>query len=393
MSGSDLLRRRGAHDSGKVSMTELFFDLIFVFAVTQLSHTLVERLEPIHGLQTLLLFLAVWWLWIFSTWCTNLLDPDKVQVRLLLFAMMLGGLMLSSTIPQAFDGRGWVFGVVFAVLQVGRSLFMVAVLRSRPEWRRNFLRIAIWLTASGILWVIGGLAEDRMRLVFWIAALAVEYVSPALYFWVPGLSRSSTADWNVDGGHMAERCMLFVIIALGESLLVTGATFADLAWNLPAILAMLAAFLGSVAMWWVYFDTGAEYASRRISQSSDPGRIARMAYTYLHLPIVGGIIVSAVADELVLKHPDHLDAAATAVILGGPMLYLIGNALFKWAMRDRRFPPLSHLAGLALLASLVPVAMAHLLSALWLGVAAASVMVMVAVWESYAIRRPGVAGG
>ncbi|MCL6711098.1 low temperature requirement protein A [Pseudomonas sp. R2.Fl] len=381
------LRTRGQRDSGKVSMTELFFDLVFVFAVTQLSHTLLEHLDLGGFLRTSALFLAIWWLWIFTSWCTNWLNPDTTAVRLLLFALMLGGLVLSSSIPQAFGATGLAFGLLFAVMQVGRSLFMVRAFRGHRDQRDNFLRMSLWLLLSGAFWLAGGLLEDQQRLICWLVALGIEYAAPAMYFRVPGLGRSRTSDWDVDGAHLAERCMLFVIIALGESLLVTGATFAGLAWTPATVAGFLAAFLGSVAMWWVYFDSGAEHASHRIAHSEDPGRLARVAYTYTHLLIVAGIIVCAVADELVLVHPDHASPAGIVAILGGPALYLSGNALFKWLTRERRFPPLSHLAGLVLLALMGGwVALAHP-SALSLGIGTTLVMMTVAIWETRALRR------
>jgi low temperature requirement protein LtrA len=204
------------------------------------------------------------------------------------------------------------------------------------------------------------------------------------------MGRSNTTDWDVDGHHLAERCALFVIIALGESILVTGATFAGHAWNTPTIAAFIVAFLGSVAMWWIYFDTGAERASHRISHSDDPGRQARLAYTYLHLLIIAGIIVCAVADELTLAHPEHFEGdgrAAMAAMVGGPMLYLLGVALFKWVCNERRGPPLSHCTGIVLLAALMPLALAHLLTPLALGTATTLILVIVAAWETIALRR------
>ena len=384
-----LLRDRARHESNRVTMVELFFDLVFVFAVTQLSHGLLEHLTPGGALQTLLLFLAVWWLWIFTSWTTNWLDPDRPAVRLMLFALMLGGLLLSASIPDAFGDKGFVFGAVFAAMQVGRTLFVLRAMRAhRPGHHRNFQRITLWLCLSAVFWISGGLATDETRIACWIAAVAIEYAGPALYFWVPGMGRSNTADWDIDGAHMAERCALFVIIALGESILVTGATFAGLSWDASTVIAFLAAFLGSVAMWWIYFDTGAERASHRIVQSADPGRVARNAYTYLHLLIVAGIIVCAVADELVLAHPGHATDAGIAAILGGPTLYLLGNALFKWVTNDRRTPPLSHLAGLLLLFGLMPFAFAHVMSALALGATTTAILVLVAAWETVALRRP-----
>lgn len=383
-----LLRRRGQHDSGKVSMVELFFDLVFVFAVTQLSHGLLAHLTPTGALHTLMLLMAVWWLWIFTSWVTNWLDPEKVPVRVMLFALMSGGLLMSSSIPEAFGEKGLLFACTFAAMQVGRNLFMLWALRGEgAAQQRNFLRILVWFLASGVFWVWGGFEQGGLRTGLWLLAIAIEYVSPSVAFWVPGLRHSLTAEWDVDGGHLAERCGLFVIIALGESILVTGATFTGLPGNGVTAAAFLVSFLGSVAMWWMYFDTAAERASHRIAQSDDPGRIARLAYTYVHLLIVAGVIVCAVADEIVLVHPAHAETMGVAVILAGPALYLLGNALFKWTLNDRKLPPLSHLAGLSLLAMVMPFAFAHQLSALALGAATTGVMVLVAGWESIALRR------
>lgn len=385
-----LLRARGGHDSGRVGMVELFFDLVFVFAITQLSHSLLAHLDLAGALQTGFLLLAMWWVWIYTSWVTNWLNPEASSVRLCLFALMLAGLVLSASLPKAFAEHGVFLSVAYVAMQVGRTAFMVWALRKGPTALRvNFVRILIWLLLSGAFWIAGGLSEGGERVKWWCVALGLEIVSPWLYFWVPGLGRSRTTDWDVDGNHLAERCALFVIIALGESLLVTGATFSGLPeLTLQHALGFVAAFVGSVAMWWVYFDTGAERAHHRMVHSEDPGRQARLAYTYCHVPIVAGIIVCAVADELVLVHPDHASNAGIAAILGGPAIYLLGNALFKWVTNDRVIPPLSHLTGLALLALLAWPAFAHAFSALQLGLLTTLVMVLVATWETLALRRP-----
>ena len=385
-----LLRTRGSHDSGRVGMVELFFDLVFVFAVTQISHSLLAHLDSTGAWRAGFMLLAVWWVWIYTSWVTNWLNPEAPAVRLCLFALMLAGLVLSAALPKAFAEHGVFFGVAYVAMQVGRTAFMVWALRKGPaSLRINFVRILVWLLLSGTFWIAGSVSEDNQRVAWWCLALGLEIVSPWLYFWVPGLGRSRTTDWDVDGNHLAERCALFVIIALGESLLVTGATFSGLPELNPRnALAFVAAFVGSVAMWWVYFDSGAERAHHRIVHSDDPGRQARLAYTYCHVPIVAGIIVCAVADELVLVHPDHASNAGIAAILGGPAIYLVGNAMFKWVTNDRIIPPLSHLVGLALLAALAWPAFAHAFSALQLGLLTTVVMVLVATWETAALRRP-----
>jgi len=178
-----------------------------------------------------------------------------------------------------------------------------------------------------------------------------------------------------------------VIIALGESILVTGATAASLPATGAAICAFLVAFVGSVAMWWIYFNIGAERGSREFAGAADPGRMARNVYTYFHIPIVAGIVVCAVADEITIAHPaGHLSPGAAAVLLGGPALYLAGNIYFKRA--SAKYYPLSHLAGLGLLALVAAISptVEHVTS-LSLGVATSTILVIVAVWETLSFRK------
>ncbi len=379
------LRRRGGHDSGRVTYVELFFDLVFVFAVTQLSHGLLHHLSLAGAVETGLLMMAVWWVWIYTSWITNWLDPERAPVRLLLFVLMAAGLVLSASIPTAFAERGLAFAGAFVFMQVGRSLFMLWALKLHDERNyRNFLRITLWLALSGIFWIAGGFAGSHARLGLWATAIVIEYVMPAAGMWVPGLGRSTTADWNIDGGHLAERCALFIIIALGESVLVTGATFAELPWSVPTIAAFTVTFVGSVAMWAVYFNIGAERASRQIVRSDDPGRLGRSGYTYLHILIVAGIIVSAVADELVLSHPlGHTDLKTLLVTVGAPALYLLGTALFKSLTAPTL--PLSHLIGLGLLALVASAG--TVASPLVLSAGTSASLVAVAVWEWASLKR------
>jgi low temperature requirement protein LtrA len=200
------------------------------------------------------------------------------------------------------------------------------------------------------------------------------------------LGPSSMEAWAVEGGHMAERCAGFIIIALGEAIVVNGATFAELSWTTENILAFLSALVGSIAMWWVYFHKGAEAGSELLSKSAESGRLARLAYTYLHMPIIAGIILTAVSDELVLKHPTgHSDLRAVLSTVGGPLVFLIGTILFKHTIRG--FLQLSHGVGIVML--LVLSYFAAELSPLWLSIATTVIMIVVAVWESVSLRlRP-----
>ncbi len=378
-----LLRARAPHQHHRVTYVELFFDLVFVFAITQISHTLLAHFTPLGVLQTTILFLAVWWVWIFTSWITNWLDPERTPVRVMLFALMIAGLLLSTSIPKAFETRGVAFALAFVFMQVGRSFFtFLSLPKSQTGWRMNLLRITLWMTCSGVFWIAGAFAEGQARLALWIVAVAIEYCGPAMRFRFPGLGATPLGDWEVEGGHMAERCALFIIIALGESIVVTGATFAETAWTATAISAFVVALLGSIAMWWVYFHIGAEAGAEHISHSEDTGRLARLAYTYIHLPIVAGIVVSAVGDELLLAHPDgHSDMKAMLSMIGGPLLFLVGTILFKRSIRG--IFQLSHLVGIGLLIVLIP--FAHFLSPLELSAATTVIMLIVAAWEAISL--------
>jgi low temperature requirement protein LtrA len=370
------------HGHNKVTFIELFFDLIFVFAITQLSHLLLHHFSLHGAAETLMLMLAVWWVWIFTSWVTNWLDPEALPVRIFLLLLMLAGLLLSSSIPQAFGARGLVFAGTYVFMQVGRSLFSLWVFARHQHTVQihNFLRILVWLGSAGVFWMAGGFLHDEARLLCWTIALVIEYLSPSMGFWTPILGRSSTTDWNVEGEHLAERCGLFIIIALGESVLVTGATFAELSWNSSTVAAFIVSFIGSVTMWWLYFDVGAEIGSARMAHAKDPGRIARLAYTYLHLFIVAGIIVSAVADEFVLAHPlGHGEIKFTLAILGSAALYLFGITVFKWAVAGHF--PTSHLVALIVLGLLAIPATA--ISPLGLSLLATLTLISLATWERY----------
>lgn len=383
-----LLRDR---DKGaSVTNIELFFDLVFVFAVTQLSHTLLADLTALGAVHVLILFLAVWWAWIFTSWVTNRLEPEHWSVRIALIVLMLLGLVLSTSLPEAFGSKGLAFALAYVGMQVGRSLFMLWALLADDDatHERNFRRITVWLGVSGAFWIAGGFVAGEARLLLWIVALVLETSAPALGFHVPGLGQSWSTDWDVEGDHLAERCSLFIIIALGEALVVTGATVSGMTLTPLHVAAFLTAFVGSVAFWWIYFDTGAQTGSRRIAEADDPGQDARLLYTYIHLLIVAGIIVSAVGDELLLAHPDAVpDTAKLAATVGGAALFLLGNTLFKGFARSRA--PLSHLVGLFLLLCLVGVVSARPANLALVNGLTNAVLCLVAGWEAWSLRLRG----
>src|SRR3954454_9198409 len=165
----------------RVTYAELFFDLVFVYAVTQISHSLLADFTPLGAVHVTLLFLAVWWVWVYTSWITNWLDPEKTPVRLLLFSLTLGGLVLSTSIPAAFDGRGLWFAIAYAAMQVGKTIFLwLSTSPSQSAVRMNAIRITAWLAMSALFWIVGGVATGPLRLGLWAFALCIEYISPAV---------------------------------------------------------------------------------------------------------------------------------------------------------------------------------------------------------------------
>jgi low temperature requirement protein LtrA len=365
----------------RVTTVELFFDLVYVFAITQLSDFLLSHRTAVGALQAALLLAMVWLLWAYTTWVTNWFDPEKIPVRLLLLGLMLVSLVMSAALPGAFRSTGWLVGLAYAVMQIGRSAFAAVALRGQPPGgeyvalARNYQRILVWCCVSGALAVAGGLTPGTLpRALLWLAAVGVDLLGGAVGFFTPGIGRASTQEWDIEGGHFAERCQAFILIAFGESIVVTGATLATLiagplarpgAQHAPTVLAFLVAFAGSVALWWLYFDRSAEEGARLIAASADPGRLGRSAYHFIHPIMVGGIILTAAADDVVLAAPGTVGVASTAwLVLGGPAMYVAGLLAFKLNVwRRMSWPRFAGLAVLALLGLLAPHVTALALSA------------------------------
>ena len=316
----------------RASTLELFYDLVFVFAVTQISHTLLHELTwEVAGQQAVVL-LAVWWTWNYTTWATNELDTNAVPVRALVVAVMLGSLLMSIAIPEAWGDRAMLFVGAYVAIQVGRHSFMTFVVGARGTKERNRAgRITIWFCLSGAFWLAGGLADGHARTILWLIALAIDYSAPLLLYWVPWLRRVQASAWDIATEHFAERFQLFVIIALGESIVATGAATSEIEpFDAPTVTAFVVAFLSSAALWWLYFNRSAEGSQRRLEMAENRTEVARDVYTYLHAFVVAGVIVSAIGDEIVIKH--HADALPTnelVAVVAGPVIYLLALALIR----------------------------------------------------------------
>jgi low temperature requirement protein LtrA len=320
------IRARGEGEQ-RATFFELFFDLVYVFAVTQVSHHLLADISWSGAAETALMLVALYWAWTYTTWMTNWFDPDMAPVRLVLVFVMGASLLMAVAIPEGFGEHALLFGCAYSGLQIGRNAFVV-VITPRGPFNQNFRQILAWSVLSAPLWVAGGIVDgEAWRWGLWLGALGLDLAAPLVRYWLPGPGATPMSHWQIEGGHFGERYQLFVIIALGESIVLAGATASDTGLSLEVVAALLLAFLSSTALWWLYFGQVAGRVLDRIraATAEESGQIGRDIYTYLHLPIVAGIVLVAVADELVIAHPtDTLHDSGALVALGGPALFLAG---------------------------------------------------------------------
>ncbi|MEU7799724.1 low temperature requirement protein A [Micromonospora arborensis] len=372
--------------------TELFFDLVFIFTITQLSDYLIEHPDWRGVARTGLLLALVWFVWVYTTWVTNWLQPDQGPVRAMLIGVTLGSLWLSAAIPQAFSRTGLLFAVVYVTVQVGRTIFGLWAVRGSPWLVDGFQKSLPWIAGTSVLVVVGGLVDGAAREAVWAAVIVIEVVGLSIGYPLPGRGRSRPERWMVEGGHLAERCSAFVLIALGESILVTGSTLTSHV-DLVTSGAFLLAFAGSVALWWVYFARSAPAATEVIARAGErTGALSRVAFNYLHPVIVAGVIVTSAADERLLREPGAPTTTVAALLtLGGPALFLAGHAAYKALLW--RILPTSRIAAVVLLLALIPACVGLGMPVAVCAALALAVTVAVIVTDRFRVRRAAQSRG
>ncbi|MBN8867664.1 MAG: low temperature requirement protein A [Solirubrobacterales bacterium] len=374
--------RRNPDEEYRASSLELFFDLVFVFAVTQVSHLLIEHLSWKGALESGIALLVVWWAWQYTVWATNEFDAEQIPIRLLLIVIMMASLLMAIAIPEAFGDRGLLFASAYVFIQVFRHAFMTFVAADRGTVeRRRAAHILTWFCAGGVFWIAGGIAEGDARILLWLVALAIDYGGPLVTFRVPWMEPIETGDWNVGGSHFAERFQLFTIIALGETIVLTGATTAGLELDGGTITAFGFAFVSTVCLWWLYFNYIATRFERMLVDADDRTLAGRDMYTYGHVPIIAGIILCAVGDELVIAHPSAvLEPSHLLAVVAGPVLYLLSFLPIRW--RLTRGVPMKRLVGAAACVAIGLIAHAAEFSAVLVGGLLCAVLVAVVVTET-----------
>ena len=311
-----------------VTPLELFFDLVYVFAIGQLSHHLLEHVDLRTGAETLIMALAVVYAWYMVAWAANWLDPDRLPVRLYLVGLMFASLLMSAGIADAFDGRAWLFVTGYLLLQVGRSTFLIVALRGRALGE-HFVNDLIWELLIGVLWVAGAVADGDARLVLWGLAVVATHGGVSALHWLPGRGRAiDLGHTEIEGGHLIERFRLFFIIALGETVLLMGDAFTNEPFELERLLALTIGFTGTVALWWCYFQRAEPIGVELAEAADDAGAVGWWGSVALTL-IVLALIGIAVGDELAIAHPgDDTTLGFSLLTFGGPALFLLAQVIF-----------------------------------------------------------------
>ena len=332
----------------EVSPLELFFDLVYVFAIGQLSHHLLEHVDLRTGAETAIMALAVVYAWYMTAWAANWLAPDRLPVRVLLVGLMFASLLMSVAIADAFDGRAWLFVTGYLLLQLGRSTFLIVALRGRALGE-HFVNDLVWELLTGVLWVAGAIADGDARLVLWGIAVVASHGGAWALHWLPGRGRAiDLRHTEIAGGHLIERFRLFFIILLGESVLTTGNAFVDEPFELERLVALAIGFTGTVALWWCYFERAEGIGAALAEDAEDAGAVGWWGTWTLTL-IVLALIGIAVGDELAIAHPEDDTTLGFAILtFGGPALFLL--AQFFFLREALGHVPLSRVLGLAALA-------------------------------------------
>jgi low temperature requirement protein LtrA len=345
----DLVRR--LQTTAGATFLELFFDVAFVFALRALAQLLFNKLTWSGAYQTLVVMFAIGWVWSLTVRVTDVLDPGRTPVLLLVLATMLGALVLSAAIPEAFGKTGLVFAGAYLAIQIGRNFWVVILLRHQ-EARHGVQHSLIWHAANAVPLLIGAFASSTVRTLLWTFALVVIYIGRSLDYAVPGLPHVRSGEWQGGWEHLAERYRALFVIGLGEVILGIGSNLTGHAFTTIQTVAFVVTFLITALVWRVYIFRAGQEMGPAIQASARSDLIATLA-SYAHVIMIGGLVVTSVGDALVLEHPlGHPRAAATLTILGGPAVFLVGRYLLSYIVFSH--VDTSRLIGLLALALLVP---------------------------------------
>jgi low temperature requirement protein LtrA len=325
--GSETQRLRlGAslRQEDRVLPLELFFDLVFVLAITQCT-TLMSEHTTWEGLgQGMLILALLWWSWTAYAWLTSVVDPEEGGVRIALFAAMAAFLIVAICVPEAFGDLALEFAIAYGAVRFAQIFLLAIAGRDDRSFRRAVTGLGIGTTVGVALLIAGSFLDPGLQAAVWGLALILDMGEPYLF---------GSEGWHLVPGHFAERHGLIVIIALGESIVAIGlGAGSHLTWGIAA-----AAVLGIgvvAAMWWAYFDIVALVSARRLMRAPEGkirNELARDSYSYIHFLLVAGIILLALGLKKAIGHPtDTLEDVPAFALVGGVAVYLLGLVAFRY---------------------------------------------------------------
>jgi low temperature requirement protein LtrA len=365
------------------TFVELFFDLVFVYAITQLTASLRLDLTPSGMLETIVVFWLVWWAWTQFTWALNLADTEESHVRLATLLASAVAFFMAQAVPDAFADGGLWFAVPYVAVRLTGLAVYAWVAQGDAEQRASVR--GFWLVSlTGMAAVIAGaFAGATLRAALWLLAIALDFVAA---------TQAGRGTWRIAPRHFAERHALFVIVGLGESLIAAGIGTSDVPRTAELVAAAVLAVLATCALWWSYFGWAKETAEEAFASApaDQRARIARDAYSFRHFPIVGGIIGFAVAVEEAVAHPGEPLAMPMAISLAaGVVLFIVGTAVVL--SYTSRIQPWVRIGAAVVVALAVPLT-ARLHGSLALAVVAGAVGALAGVehlWPPATRSRPG----
>ena len=348
-----LVRRPGGPQ--RATLLELLFDLVFVAAIALSSTTLAGDISW-HGVVHVALPLAaVWWVWSITALTTDFYDPQRPQIQVVIISAMLGAMMLAASVPEALGERALVFAGTYVAVHIGRGIILVASLGGTVAQVRA-ARFAIWFMVSGVAWLVGALVGERLRAGLWALALLVDYVSAGFRYPVPWLGRVPLDQYGKAGEHLGERYQQFMILALGDVILVPTIRYSQTEPSAARTTAFLVTFAEALLLWQIYVYRAGSLLLTVVNRR--PGRVVRWA-PYTHVLMVAGIVATAAGSDLVVGRPTgRTPTGWVALIAGGSMLFLIGRTTFEYQFHSRvswtRFAFMGLLFGLSPVLRMLP---------------------------------------
>lgn len=312
----------------RVTPFELFFDIVFAFALSQLSHHLLHHLTW-HGVaETLVMLLAVFTAWFVTSWSATIVHADQSRTRWLVLTVMVLGLFMNSPVTVAFTTSGWAFAVPMLVIMLGRTVWML-VYAPNPVFKEHYVRTLLWVIATTPLWIAGAAVNHEYRLTWWALAAGIDQIGRWLAHPIPGRKlHSEHVPFSAD--HMLERCLLFLIIALGETVVATGIAMVEAPFGLMTVATGTVAMIVAIALWALSFGRSYKLTLQHLEQTSNPILTSRRSVDTLTI-MVAGLVAVAVASEAVTTHPQGRTPVSLSLLLaGGPILFLAGQG---WYLR------------------------------------------------------------